>query len=275
MHHNIAAMGQSKTPNPSPYQPPEAWVDAFARLPDLHAPRVIVALSAGRSAYRTILDVAPIVMRVPSDTFPDDATKDTIIVRLGDDYLEGDTRDAAETLYSATLQLFLDSRTRTEQPIRYGRLRMQLLDGPNVMAEHAHDVLRESFGEPDTVVDGAGAPNASDSVLAGMREHAKMVGQQFIVLARQNAEQSRADRNGIIDTARGALELVKDASDYKVAAATQLAAASANDGGFLSTDAGMLLVSTAVEQLPTVFDLAGKWLDVRMEEARAKREGKS
>jgi hypothetical protein len=268
-------VGKEKAPNPSPYQPPEAWVDAFARLPELHAPRIIVALSAGRAAYRAILDVSPVVMRVPNDAHPEDATRDTIIVRLGDDYLEGDTRDAAETLYSATLQLFLDSRTRTEQPVRYGRLRMQLLDGPNLMAEHAHDVLRESFGEPDTVVDGAGSPNISDTVASTLREHAKMVGQQFIVLARQNAEQARADRNGIIETARGALELVKDASDYKVAAASQLAAASANDGGFLSTDAGMLLVTTAVEQVEPLFNLASKWLDVRLEEARAKREGKS
>lgn len=250
----------------NPFQPPDEWIEILLKLPDLERPRIIVSLSAGRGGYKGIIDTTPEVSRVVSDE--GDPAKDIITVHLGADFVPGDCRDAAETLYSEACKTFLEARRADGSSfIRSGRIRLQLFEGQTETGVHALEVTREAFGETDDVV--VQSSGAAGDALRIVADHSKNVGSQFISLSRLAGEQAAAERSGVLEYARGALELTKEAGEIRAAAMAQLA--SATDNGFMHTEAGQALAFVMIEQIPRGFDLLDKFLDVKRETAKARR----
>lgn len=252
--------------NTNPYQPPDEWVEILMKLPQLELPRVVVAMSAGRGSYKPIIDVKPKVTRVVRDE--GNEQRDVVTVHLAEDYVDGDCRDAAETLYAEACAKFLDTRRGDGSNfVRQGRLRLQLFEGASEVGSHSLEVAREAFGVMDDIVQLG--TNTADSVLRVIADHSKTVGQQFLALAKQQGEQATSERAGILDYARGALELTKEAGEYRAAAALQLAEGA--NGGFWSSESGTMLTVTLVESVPKAFDLLDKLVSARKADAEARR----
>ena len=238
-----------------PFSPPDEWVELFRRVPELSKPRVLVSLSAGRGAYRAIRDLVPQVSRVSSAA--GDGTE-VVTLHVGE-YLPGDAHDVAASLYADAATEFLATRRGDGAAhLRVGRLRLQLLDGDAEIGSHSLGVEREAFGAVDDLVE-TGA--AGGDALRVLEAHSKTLGAQFVALAKLAGEQSARDREGIIDATRGAIAVTVEASEYRAAAAAELAAA--QGGGFWSSEAGALAVGVVLEQVPALIGLVELALKVR------------
>ena len=245
----------------APYSPPDAWVSILREVGDCERPRLLVSLSVGRGSYRTILDLSPGVSRV------DVGGTEVHTLHLGDDYPPASVLDSAAALYSDAAGIFLDTRRAAGSAYcRVGRLRLQLLDGDAERQQTSHGIAREAFGADD-LSEGPAAPN--NDALKVLENHSKTVGSQFITLAKQAADAARQEREGILEYARGALELTKEAGEYRAAALAALA--EAERGSFLESPAGQALVSVAVEQIPVALGLAKLALEMRAA-ARAEKQ---
>jgi hypothetical protein len=248
--------------NTEPYQAPDAWVALLRRCVDAERPRVVVSLSAGRSPYRSVLDLSPSVSRVARDDGPE-----LVTLHPGSGYLPGTVLDVAASVYAASTEIFLDQRRGDGSAyVRTGRLRLQVFDGETELGSDSQSVARETLGAPvETVVENA---TATSEVIRVLEAHARTLGTQFIQLSKQGIDAAANERSGIVEHARAALELGREAGELKAAAAAELASVHAQP--FLTSEAGQTLVLVVVEQIPALVGLAGMALKMRADALAAR-----
>lgn len=249
-----------------PFTPPDSWITLLAKAGDHDAPRALVSLSAGRGAYRAVLDGDLVVSRVASEHEPDNEELDTIILTFmsPDMTAEGDARVVAEALYAHSVELFLAARKQDQSPVKVGRLRLQLLDAGVDVGSESLEVQRAAFGE-----DGTGAPdvvtgtNTVDGVIRHMESHAKTLAVEYAKLAKQTTEHLGRERESNVKYIREVMEVTNDAH------AMRLQAAIDSREGFWGSLAGQQLVAQLAGQLPQLIDLGSslaKLLKAKLEQ---------
>jgi hypothetical protein len=242
----------------------KAFVDARPK-----SPVVRLLLSGGRGGYRAVLDLTPEFAAVmdPNDERPE---ADEVIIELGErengsEFPPSNYRDAASELWSEALRIFLESkRAGTDQLWRQGRVRLQVLDGTRELAKPDPQLLdRAALGEVDDV---HARPSSAGDDVRVISDHSRAITKELA----QTAAMMRAANESVLSGAAKAIELMKEASDYKAASALAIAEA-AGQGSFWSTDAGQLLVGRAVDMVPqlvtTGMGLAEALLKLRQTQA--------
>lgn len=242
-----------------PYSPPDDWVIALARVPDLNEPRLVVSLSAGRAAYKPLIDVRPTVTRVEVDG------AEVVSLDLAE-YQSGDAFDVATSIYADVCAQFLAMRRADGAAhVRSGRIRLQVLDGTTEIVQHSHGVAREAFDVDASELhefQPSGAPGIQTDALRVMADHSRMVTQSFLTLAKQTNDNLAREREGVLTYTKGAIEVIQEVSDQR---ATMLAeqAEQAMRGSLLDSEAGQHLISEIAGALPDFIKMLSHWLASR------------
>lgn len=268
---------------PTIYEPPEDWTAGLKAFVDARpkSPVIRLLLSGGRGGYRAVLDLAPTFAAVmdPDDTRPE---ADDVIIELGErengsEFPPCNFRDAASELWSEALRIFLESkRGGTEQFWRQGRMRLQVLDGTRELVKVEPQVLdRAALGETDDV---HARPSSGGDEFRVISDHSRAITKELREFAAQQATLLRTGNEAVLSGAAKAIELMKEASDYKAQSALAIAEA-AGQGSFWNTDAGQVVVARAVETLPTVIngaiELATGWMKLQLAKAEAEARGRA
>lgn len=216
-------------------------------LRDAKEPRVIVALSAGRGSHKPILDLIPRVQFIEigeSEQLQIDAPG----------VLGGDVVDFAGSIYGDAIDHFLESRQAAGSLyLRKARLRLQVFDGSRVISQHGSIVLRKAFAE-----DGVDVSDDEDSKPEGralklLVEHTKQLQSSMVKMLADAA----ADREAMIEYAKGAMQITVDAGDMRAAMLAEMVetAEERARGGFWETPAGEALASTLVGNVGVAMEL--------------------